>query len=845
MLKRLTAFFLTLFFGILAFSIALGVYFITASKYVQPGDSTEMVTAAVSLGIPHQPGYPLNTLIGHLFYQANIFGLDGIHKINLASSFLQALTVFVFYFLMVEVFIPLRQGFEGQGEIGGIGEFRDIREIRKVGGVRDIISAFTAAMFLAFNLIFWQYATKFEVFPLNNLLVVTILLVAFRLANQIRDFREIREFGYKEKAHWIKQDLIPIGKSATSNGAGGRTRDKTKVVMVCLILMSFLLGLAVTHHQTAVLIFPALLIILWLVMKSALQGGTLQGRILGNSGKLGTLGKMGILFLAFLIGFSVYFILILKFSSLNPQMNGGIKNFGDEVSTLSRSEYGLFSAYLKTENTVKTSYPLDQMIFYLRSILYDYSIYGVAFILLGIFILLKNNRRLLAIILTGVFFSGFLFLAYADFPLSDAFNQATARRFQMLPDIFVSMLAGIGIFALVSYLGSLSGNKRGTRETGGMRQMRHMGLMGIYRRLKEFRGMVKEYRGERETEEYKVRLKEFRGNIGDYNSTNSLHDNGGMLAVYAVTIGISMLPIYFNFKKANIRDDDLTQNFINNSYGSVPDGSLVMVSGDVQNMTGEFYRISQNPSTKTKIFTPGRFYLPWYVDDLLNAYNDLEIPPPVSGKMFTTVSQVVEANYGKHPIYISPDLLAKDPEIQKVYTLYPKNLLYEVKKKGEDIKLEDWRDENKRLYDSLDMDKIAKMRGRSPGFEEMIVYYYARHFYNSGYVFSEVKLYDNAITEYQRSIYLEPSFVESYLGMSEAFANKEEPDYASAINYLAQYQRMIYPYDQNKAYDAQKTLEEYQKKYGEVYKQELERQKLEASGSAEVNISSESGKQVN
>ena len=67
--------------AMLVFAISFGFYCLTTSPYVSPGDSTEMVTAAVVLGIPHQPGYPLNTYLGHLAYKLNIPGTSGILRI--------------------------------------------------------------------------------------------------------------------------------------------------------------------------------------------------------------------------------------------------------------------------------------------------------------------------------------------------------------------------------------------------------------------------------------------------------------------------------------------------------------------------------------------------------------------------------------------------------------------------------------------------------------------------------------------------------------------------------------------------------------------------------------------
>ena len=51
-----------------AVAAAAGViYLLTAARDIVVGDTPELVTAAVILGVPHAPGYPLVTMLGHVF----------------------------------------------------------------------------------------------------------------------------------------------------------------------------------------------------------------------------------------------------------------------------------------------------------------------------------------------------------------------------------------------------------------------------------------------------------------------------------------------------------------------------------------------------------------------------------------------------------------------------------------------------------------------------------------------------------------------------------------------------------------------------------------------------------
>jgi hypothetical protein len=66
------------------------LYLFTAARDIVVGDSPDLITAAVVLGVPHPPGYPLFTLLGHLF---SLLPLGAIpFRVNLVSVVCDALT---------------------------------------------------------------------------------------------------------------------------------------------------------------------------------------------------------------------------------------------------------------------------------------------------------------------------------------------------------------------------------------------------------------------------------------------------------------------------------------------------------------------------------------------------------------------------------------------------------------------------------------------------------------------------------------------------------------------------------------------------------------------------------
>ena len=76
--------------GVMAFVL----YLLTLCPVVFWYDSAEYVTAAVTLGIPHPPGYPLYTLLGHVF---TWLPLDSALAVNGMSATFAALAVSLTY----------------------------------------------------------------------------------------------------------------------------------------------------------------------------------------------------------------------------------------------------------------------------------------------------------------------------------------------------------------------------------------------------------------------------------------------------------------------------------------------------------------------------------------------------------------------------------------------------------------------------------------------------------------------------------------------------------------------------------------------------------------------------
>src|SRR6267143_911313 len=174
--------------GAVAVATAAGIlYFLTAARDIVVGDSPELIMAAVTLGVAHAPGYPLFTMLGHVFSLIPFGSLP--FRVNLLSVVCDALTIGVVYFSAFRL-------------------------------TRSHLAAAVAALLLAVNPIFWEWSLAAEVFPLNNLLAAVLILLL------------VTWHEHPERS-------------------------------ALLIAAFFVAGLALTNHQTIVLLAPAFCFVLW------------------------------------------------------------------------------------------------------------------------------------------------------------------------------------------------------------------------------------------------------------------------------------------------------------------------------------------------------------------------------------------------------------------------------------------------------------------------------------------------------------------------------------------------------------------------------------------------------
>lgn len=149
----------------LAGAFAFSIYLATAAPGAWWGDGLELSVAAEVLGIPHPPGYPLYTILGHLLLRF-AEGADPGRAMTLFSAALCA------------VGAALAGGL-AYALLRGAGRDDEGRELPSpVERGPAALTALGTTLIVAFSRTVWEHGTFAEVYPLSFVLVCAMTLVA-------------------------------------------------------------------------------------------------------------------------------------------------------------------------------------------------------------------------------------------------------------------------------------------------------------------------------------------------------------------------------------------------------------------------------------------------------------------------------------------------------------------------------------------------------------------------------------------------------------------------------------------------------------------------------------------
>ena len=218
--------------------LALAVYARTLAPSVTLVDSGELIVAARNLGIGHPPGFPLYLMLAHLATYLPVG--DVAWRVNLASAVFASLAAGLLTLAVFEAdgtiapvtarpaALPDRKRRRRSGPAAAEAKAAPVPEPSRsaLDGPAIAVAAVVAGLLLAGSRTLWAYATVAEVYTLNTLLVVGIIVLMLG---------------------WRRASL-----------AGAARADRR------LLLAAVIFGVALgNHHATVGLTLPALAFLVW------------------------------------------------------------------------------------------------------------------------------------------------------------------------------------------------------------------------------------------------------------------------------------------------------------------------------------------------------------------------------------------------------------------------------------------------------------------------------------------------------------------------------------------------------------------------------------------------------
>lgn len=148
-------------FGTVVFLTTVIIYLVTVAPGVTFTDAGELAAVCTTMGIAHPTGYPLYTILGHLWTYLPL-GDSSVYSLNLFSVFLVSIANFSLFYLLKNILVF---------------SFRSSKDFDRI--IANI-SALVIGLTFAFSSVIWDQATAIEVYSLHILMLSLILNSSFK-----------------------------------------------------------------------------------------------------------------------------------------------------------------------------------------------------------------------------------------------------------------------------------------------------------------------------------------------------------------------------------------------------------------------------------------------------------------------------------------------------------------------------------------------------------------------------------------------------------------------------------------------------------------------------------------
>ena len=377
--------------------ITLVVYIFTANPDVGFTDSGELAAVCTTLGVAHPTGYPLFTLLGHLWTMLPL-PLSPILKLNYFAGFCTAISAFLLFYL-VEFFLNNYKSSGSAIKTKHVKKSKHAESSLPVNLPENAITiiATTVALLYGFADTVWAQAVAIEVYSLQ-LIIFTASIWLFLRAMHTGDRR-------------------------------------------ILMLWGLILGLGFANHGTTILMAPAML---FMFFKRPNEKANFS---------LERWKTIGLLALPFILGLSLWLYLPLRSASL-PEFNwGAVHRNWDKFWYHASGKQ--FQVWMFTGESIGTNFKL-----FMKLIPFELGILGIVPFVVGILSAWKNSKSLLIfmmLLIVGCLFYSlnysihdidtYFLLAFIGMLLFTSFGLLTiANKYPItLPLFFILPLLAFGV----------------------------------------------------------------------------------------------------------------------------------------------------------------------------------------------------------------------------------------------------------------------------------------------------------------------------------------------------------------------------------------------------------------
>jgi len=286
----------------------------------------------------------------------------------------------------------------------------------------------------------------------------------------------------------------------------------------------------------------------------------------------------------------------------NPKINwNDPRNLNNFVALVTRADYGTFtSANVIGETLLERS---ASLVSFFQILFLDFGLLGIVLIILGAIDQFRTKIKIFYFNFLAIVFLGPIFLFYASFPLVSNFGVGTFERFLIPTYPFLLLWMGTGMYFISKIL------------TFPLKKILNTSEDNFYVSLASFKNL-------------KI----------SFLTLTSL-----LFMVFPYKLFIS------NYPKLSILKNDFTaENLGKDILATIPEKGILLIGHDIPLFNTQYVYFSLGERKDVKLIHFGKLSKEYYVRQLNLFYPEISAPKFQTGNY---AQKLVEANYGKFPIY--------------------------------------------------------------------------------------------------------------------------------------------------------------------------------------------------